>query len=92
MAKSLADEMVQNPQKSPEKLVEGNPDYAPVANASTLDPIIEEVVASHPQSIAAFRKGKTKAFSFLVGQVMKQIQLQSTYCYTKNLTASPNLP
>lgn len=33
---------------------------------------VKNVIASHPQSIEDVRQGKTKAISFLVGQVMKQ--------------------
>jgi aspartyl-tRNA(Asn)/glutamyl-tRNA(Gln) amidotransferase subunit B len=42
-----------------------------VSDASTIEPIIDEVLAANPKSVEEFRAGKEKAFNALVGQVMK---------------------
>jgi aspartyl-tRNA(Asn)/glutamyl-tRNA(Gln) amidotransferase subunit B len=42
-----------------------------VTDASAIEPIIDEVLAANPQSVAEFKAGKEKAFNALVGQVMK---------------------
>ena len=42
-----------------------------VTDASAIEPIIDEVIAANPQSVAEFKAGKEKAFNALVGQVMK---------------------
>lgn len=71
IAKAVADEMVANPAFSPEFIVSRNPDYQPVGDLSSLEPIIDQVLAENPQSIADFKAGRDRAFAFLVGQVMK---------------------
>jgi aspartyl-tRNA(Asn)/glutamyl-tRNA(Gln) amidotransferase subunit B len=71
IAKSVADEMVLHPGKDPETIVKENPDFQPLHDTSAIEPLIDQVLAAHPQSIADFKAGKTKAFAFLVGQVMK---------------------
>lgn len=72
IAKSVADIMVEHPEKSPETIVESNPDFKPMADAQFLDIIVQAVIDANPQSIVDFKNGKDKAFAFLVGQVMKQ--------------------
>jgi aspartyl-tRNA(Asn)/glutamyl-tRNA(Gln) amidotransferase subunit B len=44
---------------------------AQVSDASAIDPIIDEVIASSPQQLAQYRAGKETLFGFFVGQVMK---------------------
>jgi aspartyl-tRNA(Asn)/glutamyl-tRNA(Gln) amidotransferase subunit B len=55
----------------PTIIVEKNPDYQPMGLISEIEPIVDQVLAENPQSIIDFRAGKDRAFSFLVGQVMK---------------------
>jgi aspartyl-tRNA(Asn)/glutamyl-tRNA(Gln) amidotransferase subunit B len=71
IGKSVADEMVASPSKDPEQIVKGNPDYQPMQDTSTIEPLVDQVLAANPQSIADFKAGKERAFGFLVGQVMK---------------------
>lgn len=71
IAKAIADEMVLHPGKDPEQIIRENPDFVPVEDRSAIEPIVEQVLADHPQSIEDFKNGKEKAFSFLVGQVMR---------------------
>jgi len=42
-----------------------------VTDAAAIEPIIDQVLAADPQSVAEFRAGKEKALNALVGQVMK---------------------
>ncbi|MHB1360474.1 MAG: Asp-tRNA(Asn)/Glu-tRNA(Gln) amidotransferase subunit GatB [Rhodocyclaceae bacterium] len=42
-----------------------------VSDVSTIEPIIDAVLAANPKSVEEFRAGKEKAFNALVGQVMK---------------------
>lgn len=44
-----------------------------VENSSLLEPVVEEVLKAHPQSIQDYRNGKEKAFDFLVGQCMRRL-------------------
>jgi aspartyl-tRNA(Asn)/glutamyl-tRNA(Gln) amidotransferase subunit B len=71
IAKSLADDMVKNPGVDPEILIQQNPDYQPLADTSEIGRFVDQVLQENPQSVADFKAGKTKAFAFLVGQVMK---------------------
>jgi aspartyl-tRNA(Asn)/glutamyl-tRNA(Gln) amidotransferase subunit B len=71
IAKSVADDMVLSPAKSPTALVKANPDYQPVNDSQVIETLIDQVLAENAQSITDYKAGKTKAFAFLVGQVMK---------------------
>lgn len=71
IAKSVADDMVASPKKDPEEIVKANPDYQPMQDTSSIEQLVDQVLAAHPQSIADFKAGKQRAFDFLVGQVMK---------------------
>lgn len=43
-------------------------------NDALLQQVIEEVLSANPNAAAEYRSGKEKVFSFLVGQVMKQLK------------------
>ena len=45
---------------------------AQISDSSSLDPIVQRVIAAHPDIIAEIRAGKDRKFQFLVGQVMKE--------------------
>lgn len=71
IAKDVADEMVESPGMDPEAIVRQNPDYQPMDDSVSIEPLVDQVLAENPQSIADFKSGRDKAFAFLVGQVMK---------------------
>jgi aspartyl-tRNA(Asn)/glutamyl-tRNA(Gln) amidotransferase subunit B len=71
IAKSLADAMVQKPGVDPELIVQENPDFQTLADTGEIEAFVRQVLKENPQSIEDFKGGKTKAFAFLVGQVMK---------------------
>lgn len=78
IAKSVADEMIASPGKSPGEIVAANPDYKPVSDTASLDPMVLQVLAENPQSIVDFKEGKARAFDYLVGQVMKLCRGKAT--------------
>lgn len=45
---------------------------AQISDQDRLTTLIREVIAKHPETVADYRDGKTKALGFLVGQVMKE--------------------
>ncbi len=71
IAKSVADDMVQNPLMDPEIIVQKNPDYQPMSDTGAIEPLVDQVLSENPQSVADYKAGHEKAFAFLVGQVMK---------------------
>ncbi len=71
IAKSVADDMFASPGIDPETIVKENPDYQPMQDTSSIEPLVDEVLAANPQSVADFKAGKGRAFDYLVGQVMK---------------------
>jgi aspartyl-tRNA(Asn)/glutamyl-tRNA(Gln) amidotransferase subunit B len=71
IAKSVADDMLANPNKDCEQIVADNPDYQPVHDLGEIALLVDKVLLEHPQSIVDFKAGKDRAFGFLVGQVMK---------------------
>ncbi len=72
IAKKVADDMVSSPQKSPEEIVAENPDYQPMNDQAAIEKVVDETLQENEQSIADYKEGKTRAFGFLVGQVMKK--------------------
>lgn len=71
IAKSVADDMLKSPGLDPEKIVKNNPDYQPLDDFSSIEPLVDQVLKENPQSIIDYKNGKDKAFAFLVGSVMK---------------------
>jgi glutaminyl-tRNA synthetase len=54
----------------PAQIVEGK-GLQQVADTDQLEPIIEEIIAAHPENVTHYRQGKTNLLGFFVGQVMK---------------------
>lgn len=71
IAKSVADEMVANPGKDPQAIVDSNPDFKPLSDSGEIEKMVNQVLAENPQSIIDYKAGRDKAFAFLVGQIMK---------------------
>ncbi len=71
IAKAIADEMVLLPRKDPEQIAKDNPDFSPVSDLGEIGALVDQVLEQNPQSIVDFKAGRDKAFSYLVGQVMK---------------------
>ena len=71
IAKKVADEMMVDPSSDPKTIVSNNPDYQPLSDVATIEPIIDQVLADNPQSITDYHAGKDRAFNYLVGQIMK---------------------
>ena len=71
IGKDVAKNMIASLHLNPEIIVRDNPDYQPVDDSATLEPIVDQVLKENEQSIIDFRAGKDRAFAHLVGQVMK---------------------
>lgn len=71
IAKSVADDMLANPEKDPQEIVSQNPDYRPLNDQGEIEKLVDMVLSENHQSIVDFKAGRDKAFAFLVGQVMK---------------------
>ncbi len=57
--------------KAPELIVKEQ-GLVQISDEGALHAVIEQVIASNPQSVADFKAGKEKALGFLVGQAMKE--------------------
>lgn len=78
LAKEIADRMVEaalegNP-KDPQAVIAEDPAAFKPVDSSEVETIVDQVLANNQQSVDDYRAGKTKAFGFLVGQVMKASQ------------------
>jgi len=71
IAKQVADDMLATPGKDCEEIVKENPDYQPLHDTGEIEKLIDCVMAEEKQSVEDYRAGKTRAFGFLIGQVMK---------------------
>ncbi|MCP4138006.1 MAG: Asp-tRNA(Asn)/Glu-tRNA(Gln) amidotransferase subunit GatB [bacterium] len=70
IAKKVLQEMLESG-KNPETIVEEK-GLKQVTDVSSIEPIIDSILANNPQSIEDYKAGKKKALGFLVGQVMKE--------------------
>ena len=70
IAKIIFEEMFESGDVA-EKIVKAK-DLVQVSDRSSIEPIIDEVIAANPDSVEAYRSGKDKLFGFFVGQVMKK--------------------
>ena len=59
-----------------------------MGDASELEPVIAEVIAAHPDNVAAYKAGKTALLGFFVGQVMKATRGRANPKLVKALLAS----
>ncbi len=62
--------------ENPKKIVEEQ-GLAQVSDESTLNAVVEHIVATHPKEVEKCKEGKTKILGFLVGQVMKETRGQA---------------
>lgn len=69
-AKTVFEEMVSS-KKGPLKIVKEK-GLEQVSDQMELENIINHVIESNPDELAAYRNGKTKLFSFFMGQIMKK--------------------
>ncbi len=72
IAKTVFDDMAATG-KAPGEIVTEK-QLVQLSDTSAIEEIIDEVIASHPDEVAAFRGGRKKLLGFFVGQVMKATQ------------------
>ncbi len=85
IAKSVADDMLKMPGKSPSQIVKENPDYLPLKDTSIIEPIVDKVLALNENSITDYKNGRDKALQYLIGQVMKECKGKATPDLTRDL-------
>ncbi|MCP3942247.1 MAG: Asp-tRNA(Asn)/Glu-tRNA(Gln) amidotransferase subunit GatB [Desulfobacteraceae bacterium] len=68
-AKNVFEQMVSSC-KTPETIVKEN-GLEQVSDHSQLEELVDKIILENPDEAAAYRGGKTKLFSFFMGQVMK---------------------
>jgi aspartyl-tRNA(Asn)/glutamyl-tRNA(Gln) amidotransferase subunit B len=71
IAKNIADDMVEAPNLHPQKIYDQNPLYHPLSDRASIEALIDDVLQKNPESVNDYKAGKTRAYGFLVGQVMK---------------------
>ena len=72
IAKTVFEQMVQTG-KGAEAIVEEQ-GLVQVADPDALRPVVQEIIAAHPEQLAQYAAGRTKLFGFFVGQTMKVTQ------------------
>ena len=69
-AKAVFEEMAESG-KAPATIVKEK-GLEQVSDSSELETLVDEVIAENPEEAEAYRNGKTKLFSFFMGQIMKK--------------------
>lgn len=72
IAKAIADLMVERPEEHPEKLINENPGFKPLANEKEIQELVDSVIKDNPQSLSDYQAGRERAYGYLVGQIMKR--------------------
>lgn len=67
-AKEVFEKMFESGQEPSEIIAKS--DLGQISNASELETVVTEVIASNPKSVEDFKAGKQQAFGYLIGQVM----------------------
>jgi aspartyl-tRNA(Asn)/glutamyl-tRNA(Gln) amidotransferase subunit B len=70
IAKAVFEEMFATGKAPAEVVREGG--LQQISDSDQIRDVIDEVLKANPEPIESYRRGKTKALAFLVGQVMKQ--------------------
>jgi aspartyl-tRNA(Asn)/glutamyl-tRNA(Gln) amidotransferase subunit B len=82
-AKEVCDAMVA--EGGDPKAIVAQRGLAQISDASQIAGIVDKVIAAQPESVAAFKAGKTKALDFLVGQVMRESRGKANVDVVKRL-------
>lgn len=72
IAKDIFPEVLQN-NISPAKIIEER-SLVQISDSSALEALIDEVLASNPDSIEKYKSGRKNVFGFFVGQVMEKMK------------------
>ncbi|BBO69081.1 aspartyl/glutamyl-tRNA(Asn/Gln) amidotransferase subunit B [Desulfosarcina alkanivorans] len=56
----------------PAKRIVAEKGLVQVSDTSAIDPIVDEIIAAHPDEVQRYQDGQKKLIGFFVGQVMKQ--------------------
>lgn len=75
IAKDVLDIMIESGEMAAQIIEEKG--FKQVSDLSSIEKIIDEVLAKNPESLTDFRAGKEKLFGFFVGQVMKESKGQA---------------
>jgi len=69
IAKEIFEIMLKE-QKPPAEIVQEK-GMTQVTDTSEIEPVVREILESHPEQVAEYKEGKSKVFGFFVGQVMR---------------------
>jgi len=69
IAKSVFDEMAASGR--PAGAIVEDKGLVQISDSQALESVVAQIIADHPQEVAAYRKGRTKLLGFFVGQAMK---------------------
>lgn len=76
IAKDVFKFMYEGDEKSPRKIVEAK-GLKQVSDTSAIEKVIDEIIASSPDNVNAYKGGKVQLFSWFVGQTLKAMKGQA---------------
>ena len=76
IAKDVFKFMYEGDEKSPRKIVEAK-DLKQVSDTSAIEKVIDEIIASSPDNVNAYKGGKVQLFGWFVGQTLKAMKGQA---------------
>ena len=76
IAKDVFKFMYEGDEKSPRKIVEAK-GLKQVSDTSAIEKVIDEIIASSPDNVNAYKGGKVQLFGWFVGQTLKAMKGQA---------------
>ncbi len=76
IAKEVFKFMYEGEEKSPSKIVEEK-GLKQVSDTGAIEKVIDEIIASSPENVSAYKAGKTAIFGWFVGQTLKAMKGQA---------------
>ncbi len=76
IAKEVFKFMYEGEEKSPSKIVEEK-GLKQVSDTGAIEKVIDEIIASSPENVSAYKGGKTAIFGWFVGQTLKAMKGQA---------------
>jgi aspartyl-tRNA(Asn)/glutamyl-tRNA(Gln) amidotransferase subunit B len=93
-AKTIFDEMVDT--KKDPKIIVKEKNLEQVSDLSALETMVKTIINENPEEALAYRNGKTRLFSFFMGQIMKKTRGKAdpkivTQLLKSNLSTEPSI-
>ncbi|XP_074651937.1 glutamyl-tRNA(Gln) amidotransferase subunit B, mitochondrial-like [Tubulanus polymorphus] len=76
IGKMVLAELLSNPHQTPNEII-ASKNWSKLTDTQQIEKRIEQILAENTKAVTDFKKGKTKAFNFLIGQAQKATEFRA---------------